>query len=133
MSRKRRDGIPSSQAALAPEGLTPPAVEDNALDEIQAEGTMRNPYTNLLKQMGQFTADMEAASADERVLTDPAPSVVVSSYKASSVEYSLRVWVKTPDYWDAYFALNESCRTYLEKAGQSMAFERLDVRIIEGK
>ena len=76
---------------------------------------------------------LEAASADERVLTDPAPSVVVSSYKASSVEYSLRVWVKTPDYWDAYFALNESCRTYLEKAGQSMAFERLDVRIIEGK
>ena len=64
MSRKRRDGIPSSQAALAPEGLTPPAVEDNALDEVQAEGTMRNPYTNLLKQMGQFTADMEAASAD---------------------------------------------------------------------
>ena len=64
MSRKRRDGIPSSQAALTPEGLTPPAVEDNALDEVQAEGTMRNPYTNLLKQMGQFTADMEAASAD---------------------------------------------------------------------
>ena len=76
---------------------------------------------------------LDAASADERVLTDPAPSVVVSAYKSSSVEYSLRVWVKTPDYWDAYFALNESCRSYLEKAGQSMAFERLDVRIIEGK
>lgn len=76
---------------------------------------------------------LEAASADERVLTDPAPGVVVSAYKASSVEYSLRAWVKTPDYWDVYFALNESCRTYLEKAGQSMAFERLDVRIIEGE
>ena len=64
MSRKRRDGIPSPQAALAPEGLTPPAAEDNALDEVQAEGTMRNPYTNLLKQMGRLTGDMEAASAD---------------------------------------------------------------------
>ena len=64
MSRKHRDGIPSPQAALAPEGLTPPAAEDNALDEVQAEGTMRNPYTNLLKQMGRLTGDMEAASAD---------------------------------------------------------------------
>ncbi len=76
---------------------------------------------------------LEAAAADERVLSEPAPAVVVSAYKASSVEYSLRVWVKTPDYWDVYFALNESCRSYLEKNGQSMAFERLDVRIIEGK
>ena len=67
------------------------------------------------------------------MLSEPAPAVVVSAYKASSVEYSLRVWVKTPDYWDVYFALNESCRSYLEKNGQSMAFERLDVRIIEGK
>ena len=64
MGRKRRDAIPSERAALAPEGLAPAAAADNALNEVQAEGTMRNPYTNLIQQMGRFTADMEAASAD---------------------------------------------------------------------
>ena len=73
------------------------------------------------------------AESDARVLTEPAPSVVVSAYKASSVEYSLRAWAATQDYWDVYFALNENCRTALEKAGLSMAFDRLDVRIIEDK
>ena len=63
----------------------------------------------------------------------PAPSVVVSAYKASSVEYSLRAWAATQDYWDVYFALNENCRTALEKAGLSMAFDRLDVRILDNK
>lgn len=76
---------------------------------------------------------LEAAQEDARVLTEPAPSVVVSAYKASSVEYSLRAWAATPDYWDVYFALNENCRASLEKNGLSMAFERLDVRIIENK
>lgn len=74
-----------------------------------------------------------AARADSRVLTDPAPEVVVSAYQASSVEYSLRVWANNADYWGVYFALNESCRTELEKNGLSMAFDRLDVRIIEDK
>lgn len=76
---------------------------------------------------------LEAAAADPRVLADPAPSVVVSAYNASSVEYSLRVWATNADYWDVYFALNESCRAALEKNGLSMAFDRLDVRIIENK
>ena len=44
-----------------------------------------------------------------------------------------RAWAATQDYWDVYFALNENCRTALEKAGLSMAFDRLDVRILDNK
>lgn len=84
----------------------------------------------------EYSCDAESvrrALLDARVLTEPAPSVVVSAYKASSVEYSLRAWAATQDYWDVYFALNENCRTALEKAGLSMAFDRLDVRILDNK
>ena len=76
---------------------------------------------------------LDAARADSRVLTEPAPEVVVSAYQASSVEYTLRVWTTNAEYWNVYFALNENCRTELEKNGLSMAFDRLDVRIIEDK
>ena len=74
---------------------------------------------------------LAAASEDERVLPEPQPIVVVSAYLASSVQYTLRVWATTSDYWDVYYALNESARRHLEAAGLSMAFERMDVRIIK--
>ena len=76
---------------------------------------------------------LAAAAENKSVLAEPAPVVVVSAYLASSVQYTLRCWAATSDYWDVYFALNESARRHLEAAGLSMAFERLDVRIVNEK
>ena len=55
----------------------------------------------------------------------------MSAYLASSVQYTLRAWASTGDYWDVYYALNESSRRHLEDAGLSLAFDRIDVRIVE--
>lgn len=74
---------------------------------------------------------LNAAKEDSRVLPDPEPSVVVSAYLSSSVQYTLRAWTLTGDYWDVYYALNESARRHLEEAGLSMAFDRVDVRIVQ--
>lgn len=74
---------------------------------------------------------LTAAQEDGRVLKDPAPVVVVSAYLASSVQYTLRAWSMTGDYWDVYYALNENARRHLEAAGMSLAFDRMDVRIVK--
>ena len=66
---KNKKGIPSASAALASEGVMPPAAGDNVLDEVQAEGTMRNPYANLLRQTGRLSGELEAAD-----LEPPSPS-----------------------------------------------------------
>lgn len=47
------------------------------------------------------------AGSMEQTLPEPAPSAVILGYGDSSVEYSLRVWVKSEDYWDVYFAVNQ--------------------------
>ena len=74
---------------------------------------------------------LAAAKEDARVLPEPEPAVVVSAYLSSSVQYTLRCWALTADYWAVYYALNESARRHLEAAGLSLAFDRLDVRIVE--
>ena len=74
---------------------------------------------------------LAAAKEDARVLPEPEPVVVVSAYLSSSVQYTLRCWALTADYWAVYYALNESARRHLEAAGLSLAFDRLDVRIVE--
>ena len=76
---------------------------------------------------------LAAAAADGRALAGEGkdPSVVLSEYKSSSIRYLLRFWVRNSDYWDAYYAVNESAREYLAKAGLGMAYDRLDVKLIQ--
>lgn len=72
---------------------------------------------------------LAAARADARVLEEPAPLVRLTAFKSSNIEYTLVAWVKSADYWGVYFDLNESVRTYLNDAGLSMSYDRMDVRV----
>ena len=63
------------------------------------------------------------------VLTDPAPFASVSKYGDSSIEYVLRVWTKTNDYWDVNFAINEKVRETFRTEGVEMSYPHLNVHI----
>ena len=73
------------------------------------------------------------AKVDERVLADPAPVVVILAYEDSAVRYSLRAWVKTEDYWDVFFALNERVNKALREKGISITYNHLNVHILGEK
>ena len=66
---------------------------------------------------------------DERVLTDPEPVVYVSNLGESSVEMMLRLWVKTPDYWNVLFDFTERAKRDFDKAGISIPFNQLDLHL----
>ncbi|MCL1828266.1 MAG: mechanosensitive ion channel family protein [Oscillospiraceae bacterium] len=72
---------------------------------------------------------LQAASEEERVLPEPAPQIVLTSLEDGFVKYCLRVRVKTSDYWDAYFGLNEKARELFERAGIKPAYEHMNVHI----
>jgi small conductance mechanosensitive channel len=55
--------------------------------------------------------------ADERILPEPAPTVGVLELGANTVNLAVRPWVKTTDYWDVYFAINESIKQRFETEG----------------
>jgi small conductance mechanosensitive channel len=50
----------------------------------------------------------EAMMQDARVLNDPEPMVAMSEVKDNTVTFVVRPWVKTADYWEVYYALNEA-------------------------
>jgi small conductance mechanosensitive channel len=72
-----------------------------------------------------------AARADSRVLPDPAPLVRLTAYQSSNIEFTLVCWVKSKDYWDVFFDLNESAREFLNAAGLPMSYDRVDLRITD--
>ena len=67
--------------------------------------------------------------ADERVLKDPAVTIAVSELADSSVNFVVRPWVKTSDYWGVYFDLTEGIKKRFDEVGISIPFPQQDVYI----
>lgn len=57
------------------------------------------------------------------------PLIAVNALKDSAVEYVVRVWVKSEDYWDVYYTLNEKIYTILPQNGIGFPFPQMDVHI----
>ena len=76
-------------------------------------------------------AIMEAVFNDSRILTEPEPFVGLKEYKASSIDYLLRIWVKNEDYWAVYYALNEAVRDSFSRTGVTMSYEHINVHMIK--
>ena len=74
-------------------------------------------------------AVLAAAAKDERILSEPAPMAAISGFGSSSVEYTVRVWCKSDDYWDVLFALNENIRESFAEYGVEMSYDHLNVHI----
>lgn len=76
-------------------------------------------------------AIMEAIFADERILTEPAPFVGLKEYKASAIDYTVRIWVNSEDYWGVYYAMNERVRESFERNGITMTYEHINVHMVK--
>ncbi len=70
-------------------------------------------------------------AAETRVLPLPAPLIAVSNLGESSVDLSVRPWVRTVDYWPVRFALIEKIKTGLEAGGCSIPYPQRDVHILK--
>jgi small conductance mechanosensitive channel len=68
-------------------------------------------------------------AADDRILKDPAVTIAVSELADSSVNFVLRPWVKTADYWGVYFDLTEAVKKRFDEVGISIPFPQQDVYI----
>jgi len=66
-------------------------------------------------------------SKDERVLKEPAPLVAVSELADSSVNFTVRAWVKSADYWGVYFDVIEKVKLTFDEKGISIPYPQLDV------
>jgi len=77
---------------------------------------------------------LEAEMAkDERILKDPAPTILVLELADSSINIACRPWVTTGDYWAARSDLLENVKNAFDAAGISIPFPQRDVHLHEVK
>jgi small conductance mechanosensitive channel len=88
-------------------------------------------YSDDLQKVEKVLTDI--LSQDERVLKDPAPTIAVLELADSSVNFAVRPWVKTGDYWNVYFALTKNIKMRLDAEGIAIPFPQRDVHLYQQK
>jgi len=76
-------------------------------------------------------AAMEAVlKADSRVLQDEGNVVAVVDLGTSSVDFLVRAFAKTDDYWDLFFDIRPALKAAVEDAGLTIPFPQRDIHMI---
>ncbi|MFT6909990.1 MAG: small conductance mechanosensitive channel [Oleiphilaceae bacterium] len=68
-------------------------------------------------------------AAETRILKDPAHLIVVEALADSSVNFKVRVWINTSDYWGVNFAMIEAVKKAFDAEGISIPFPQQDVHM----
>ena len=75
----------------------------------------------------------EIIDKDERVMKDQAIMVVVSALADSSVNFTVRVWTKSSDYWGFFFDTTEAVKKRFDAEGIGIPYPQQDVHLYEHK
>lgn len=70
---------------------------------------------------------------DSRILTDPPVTIRVVALADNSINFAVRPWVKSSDYWNVYFDLNETLKNRFDTEGVSIPFPQRDVHLIQSE
>lgn len=66
---------------------------------------------------------------DERVLPEPEPVIALGELGASSIDFIVRPWVKSSDYWPLKWEMNEKVKMAFDEAGISIPYPQMDVHL----
>ena len=107
----------SNREIIIPNG----ALSNGNIINYSTEGTRRVDltigvgYDSDIKKTKEVL--MNVLTSHPKVISDPAPTVNVSELADSSVNFAVRPWCKTEDYWTVYFDVTENTKEALDAAG----------------
>ena len=73
-----------------------------------------------------------AVEATPNILEDPEPTIFLTGFGESGIDYTVYCWTVTDDWWPTQFALAENLRREFAAAGVEIPYNKLDVKIVKG-
>ena len=70
---------------------------------------------------------LKVIAADSRILTTPEPFIELGAMADSSVNVTVRVWVKSVDYWNVFFGMNKEVYATFNKEGINIPYPQMVV------
>ena len=84
-------------------------------------------YDDDIRQAKQLLEDIIAA--DDRVLAEPAPVITLGELADSSVNFLVRPWVNSADYWGLLWDTTEAVKLKFDEAGISIPYPQMDIHV----
>ena len=106
---------------------------NTAITNFSREGTRRLDlqfsvdYGSNLDTVYRVLNELTAKETD--ILPDPAPQTVLLRCADSSLDFAVRVWVKTENYWPVNFRLLDQGKRMLDEAGITIPYPQMDVHV----
>jgi len=72
---------------------------------------------------------LKLVQEDERIFKEPEPQVAVAELGESSINFTVKVWCKSSNYWNIYFDMQEKVKKSFDKAGISIPYPQRDVHL----
>ena len=108
--------------------LTNSVIENySSEDTRRVDLTFNTSYANDVDAVKEVI--MKVVENHPAILKTPEPFVRLSAHKDSSLEYAVRVWCKSADYWDVYFDLMEMVKKAFDENGVQIPYPQVDVHI----
>jgi len=86
-------------------------------------------YNDDLKKVRAALEDI--LNNEKRILTDPKPTIAVLELADSSVNFAVRPWVNSGDYWPVFFELQEMIKIRFDEEGITIPFPQQDIHFIK--
>ena len=100
-------------------------VNATAMKTRRVDLTFTASYDNDIDKVERVLT--EVCRTHRLVLDDPAPFARLSAHKDSALEYTVRAWCNTDDYWTVYFDLFRDVKNAFDKNGISIPYPQVDV------
>ncbi len=118
---------PDNRVIFAPNG----SLSSNAVINYSKKDIRRVDFTFGV----EYNEDFEKVKAvvqriidsDSRILKNPPFVIEIGALSASSVDITVRVWVKSSDYWDVFFWMNRTVYATFNKEGIGFPFPQLTI------
>lgn len=124
-----RLNTPDNQKVIVPNS----AITSNVITNVTANDTRRVDlvigigYDDDIKKAKEVL--QKVLQEEDRVLDTPEANIAVSELADSSVNFVVRPWVKTSEYWNVYFGLTEKIKIAFDKEGISIPYPQQDVHM----
>ncbi len=109
------------------------SLTNTAIVNYSREGTRRLDLTfsvSYESDMDQVYEVLNQVIAEEkRLLQNPSPTVNLNKCGDSALDFSVRVWVTSDNYWPVYFSLTDNGKRALDRAGISIPYPQMDVHM----
>lgn len=75
----------------------------------------------------------QVVEANELILKNPEPFISINEHGASSINFVIRAWCRTSDYWTVYFDLLEKVMVRFNEENISIPYPQMDLHLKDGK